>query len=262
MGGHNRVIRLIAASVLRESLRRREIYVLVLAAGGLIGFILGLDFFGIPGLSKFYREASLKVMGWTAAVAVIVLATRQLPREMENRTIYPLLARPVRRVDFLLGKLLGVLLAGLACFMLFMLIFVLGSLRIGAEIPWGLFLQHVYLQMAMLAIIAALGFLLSLLVHTDAAVTICILLYGLSALSATVLMNLYFYMGRTGRLLLVVLTYAIPQLTLFDLSGKAVHAEFWAPLSWQILLGLTAYALFYTAIFLCGALGLFRRRAL
>ena len=257
-----RAIRFIAGTVLRESLRRREIYVLVLVACGLIAVILGFDFFGIGGLTKFYREASLKVMGWTTAFAVIVLATRQLPREMENRTIYPLLARPIRRVEFLLGKLVGVLLAGLFCFALFMLIFLLGSLRIQATVPWGLFLQHMYLQLAMLAILSALGFLLSLVVHTDAAITICVLLYALSAVLATVLVHLYAYMDAVGRVLLQILTYAVPQLTLFDLSAKAVHAEAWSPLSWQIMLSLTLYAVVYTGVYFAGAFVLFRRRAL
>jgi len=259
---NGRAVRLIAGSVLRESVRRREIYVLVLVACGLIGIVLGLDFFGVGGLTKFYREASLQVMGWTTALAVIVLSTRQLPREMENRTIYPLLARPVRRVDFLFGKLLGVLLAGLFCFSLFLLIFMLGSLRLQAPVPWGLFLQYIYLQIAMLAVLATLGFLLSLLVHTDAAITICVLLYALSSISSTVLVHLHAYMDGFGRASLVFLTYALPQLTLFDLSGKAVHAEVWSALSWQVLGALTIYAAVYAGLYFAGALLLFRRRAL
>ncbi len=257
-----RVLKLIAGTVLRESVRRREIYVLVCVACALLAVILSLDFFGIGGLTKFYREASLKVMGWTTAFAVIALAARQLPREMENRTIYPLLARPVRRVEFLLGKLVGVLLAGIFCFGLFMGIFLLGSLRLQAEIPWGLFLQHIYLQIWMLAILTTLGFLLSLLMHTDAAITICILLYILSAVASMVLVNLYGYLDTLGQKLLVFLTYFLPQLTLLDLSEKAVHAEVWPPLQWSVLLILTAYALVYVVVYFVGALLLFRRRAL
>ncbi|MFU8779486.1 MAG: ABC transporter permease [Kiritimatiellia bacterium] len=259
---NGRAVRLIAGSVLRESVRRREIYVLVLVAYGLIGVILSLDFFGVGGLTKFYREASLKVMGWTTAFAVIVLAARQLPREIENRTIYPLLARPLRRVDFLFGKLLGVLLAGLFCFALFMAIFLLGSLRIQAAVPWGLFLQHIYLQIWMLAVVATLGFWLSLLVHTDAAITICVLLYALSAVSSMVLVNLYAFLGTMGRHLLLILTYMLPQLTLLDLSEKAVHAEVWPPLSWPVMLALSGYAAIYVLAYFTGALVAFRRRAL
>ena len=137
-----RAMGLIAKGVLVESTRRRELYVIVLMACLLIGFVMTLDFFGLEGLTKFHREVALKVMGVSTALAVIVLAARQLPREIENRTIYPLLARPISRLDFLLGKLLGVLLAGMFCFGLFMAVYVGGALRLGVEVPWGLFLQH------------------------------------------------------------------------------------------------------------------------
>lgn len=235
---------------------------MILVACGLIGGILSVDFFGVEGFSKFYREASLQVMGWTSAFAVIVLSARQLPREMENRTIYPLLARPVRRVDFLFGKLLGVILAGFLCFILFMLIFAIGSMHLSVSIPWGLFFQHVYLQILMLSVLATMAFLLSLLMHKDAAMTICTLLFLVSSFSTNLLVQLYEYMGSAGRGVLILLTYAIPQLTLFDLSEKAVHAEIWSPLSWQVIFYLTIYAICYTLVFFAGALLLFRRRAI
>ncbi len=259
---NSRAVRLIAGTVLKESLRRREMYVLVFAACSLLAIILSMDFFGLRGLSKFYREISLRVMGLTTAFAVIVLAARQLPRELENRTIYPLLARPIRRAEFLLGKLTGVLLAGILCFALFMFIFVLGSLRMHVHIPWIHFLQHLYLQVLMLAIVATLGFLLSLLVNTDAAITICTLLFLLSAVSSMMLVNLYGYMDWLGRRVLIFLTYFLPQLTLFDLSEKTVHAEQWPPLQASVLLTLSLYASVYIALYFIGALVLFRRKEL
>ncbi len=259
---NSRAVRLIAGTVLKESVRRREIYVLVLVACGLLAVIMRMDFFGLGGLTKFYREASLQVMGLTTAFAVIVLAARQLPREMENRTIYPLLARPVRRVEFLLGKLLGVLLAGIFCFALFMIVFLAGSWRMQADVPWVLFIQHIYLQILMLAILATLGFLLSLLLHTDAAITICALLFLLSSVSSMMLVNLYGYLDGFGQRVVLFLTYFLPQLTLLDVSEKAVHAEIWPPLGGAVLLALSAYAGVYIGIYFLCALALFCRRAL
>jgi len=259
---NSRAIRLIAGTVLKESLRRREMYVLIFAACSLLALVMSMDFFGLRGLSKFYREISLQVMGLTTAFAVIVLAARQLPRELENRTIYPLLARPIRRAEFLLGKLTGVLLAGIVCFALFMFIFLIGSLRMHAHIPWIHFFQHLYLQILMLAILATLGFLLSMLVNTDAAITICTLLFLLSAISSMMLVNLYGYMDGMGRRILLFLTYFLPQLTLFDFSEKTVHAEHWSPLPWTVLLTLSVYACVYIALYFMSALLLFRRKEL
>ena len=102
-----RPIVLIAKSVLIEAVRRKEIYVIVLAASLLIGAVMTVDFFDIQGLTKFYREIALKIMGVATALTVIVLAARQLPREFENRTIYPLMARPISRMTFISGNLAG-----------------------------------------------------------------------------------------------------------------------------------------------------------
>ena len=45
-----------------------------------------------------------------ALIIGIVATSLLIPRDMEDRTLYTLLAKPVPRLDYLLGKLLGVLL--------------------------------------------------------------------------------------------------------------------------------------------------------
>ncbi|NUP88191.1 MAG: ABC transporter permease subunit [Candidatus Sumerlaeia bacterium] len=253
---------LIAKSVLIEAVRRREVYAVVLVSTLLIGLVMTVRFFGLEGLSKFYREIALKVMGIATALTVVVLASRQLPREFETRTIYPLLAKPISRTGFLLGKLLGVLLGAGFCFALFMAVFLAGTWVLGGRVPWVLFLQHVYLQMLMLLVLATLCFWLSMILHLDAAITIGVLLFLLAATFTTVTSTLYDFASPFGRALIVGLTYVIPQLALFDLSEKAVHGEAWEPLRLPVMAALTAYAAVYTVIHFSLALLSFRRRSL
>jgi ABC-type transport system involved in multi-copper enzyme maturation permease subunit len=257
-----RAVWLIARSVLIEAVRRREIYAIVLVSTLLIGALMTVDFFGIDGLTKFYREIALKLMSVATALTVVVLAARQLPREFETRTIYPLLSRPITRATFLAGKLAGVLLAAAFCFALFMGVYLLGSLYLGGEIPWGLFLQYVYLQLVMMLILITLSFALSLILNFDAAVTIGALFFTLAATFTTITTYIYDSTGALGQKVLLFVTYALPQLTLFDLSEKAVHAEKWEPLPAGIMAQLTVYGAVYVAAYFALALLLFRRRAL
>jgi Cu-processing system permease protein len=252
----------IARTVLLEAVRRREVYVVVVAATALIGSLFFLRFFDLDGVAKFYREVALKVMSASTAVAAIVLAARQLPREFEQRTIYPLLARPVSRTTFLLGKLTGVLAGSAFCFALFMVIFAAGTLLLGAKLPWVLFLQFIYLQLWMIAVVCALSFWLSLRLSLDAAITIGILLYVFGATFMSLTTGLYDQAGPAAQTVIRVLTWVIPQLALFDLTEKAVHAEFWTPLGWGTLLQLTVYGAFYAALFTGLALLQFRRKPL
>lgn len=260
--GNVSAIRVIAKSVLVEAMRRKEIYVIIFLCCALIGVVMTLDFFGLQGLVKFYREAALKMMGISTAIAVVLLATRQLPREFEFRTIYPLLARPIGRFTFLLGKALGVCAAAAFCFGLFMILYVAGILSLGGDLGWGLFLQHVYLQMLLMMVLTSVCFMLSLLFNYDAALVMGLLLYAASGILSSTSLFLYDFTTDAGRVLLVGLNYLLPQLVLFDLSEKVLHSEMWDLLSAGTLVALTVYALVYTTVFTGISYRLFRRRPL
>ena len=257
-----RQVWLVAESVLIEAVRRKEIYALILLAMLLIGAVMTVDFFEIEGLTKFYREIALKIMSIATSLMVIVLACRQLPREFENRTIYPLLAKPVGRLSFLAGKLLGVILGAAFCFGLFMLIYIIGSLYLGAGIPWLHFIEYVYLQMLMIAILTTLCFFLSLIMNLDAALTMGVIFYLSSNVLITGISFIYDYVGSAGKAVLKILTFALPQLALFDFSGKTVHANVWPPLGWRTMLMLTVYALVFIGLYYSLSAIVFRRRAL
>lgn len=253
---------LIAKGVLIEAIRRKEIYAIVLVSLLLIAGVMTVDFFKLEGISKFYREAALKIMSVATAVTTIILAARQLPREFENRTIYPLLAKPVSRYRFLLGKLLGVLLAACFCFALFMTIFIIGSHYLQAPIPWGLTLQYIYLQVVMLMILASLAFWLSLMVNLDAAITAGLVFYATSSIITSSSLVIYEYLSGIGQLLIKAAIFLLPQLTLFDLSGKTVHPEAWDPLDLVTMIQLSGYGLVFIVIYTGLAYYCFSRRAL
>ena len=72
--------------------------------------------------------------------------------------------------------------------------------------------------------------------------------------------DIYDMLGGLQQKVIQVLTYLIPQLTLFDLSEKAVHAEAWEPLALSTLGALTAYGLFFVVLYLAlGMLSFYRR---
>jgi ABC-type transport system involved in multi-copper enzyme maturation permease subunit len=253
---------LISKTVLLEAVRRKEIYAIILVSLLLLGGILSIDFFQIEGLMKFYREVALKIMSMATALTVIVLACRQLPREFENKTIYPLMAKPLRRTSFLSGKLLGVFLAAFFCFSLFMIVYIIGTIYVGGKIPWLHFIQYVYLQLLQMMILTALGFLLSLIMNLDAAITMGVIFYITANILITSFTYIYDFVGIFGKTMLTVLTCIIPQLALFDFSGKTVHSEVWPPLDWNTLGLLTGYALIFTGFYFLLCILIFRRRAL
>lgn len=255
-----RRMRLVAGTVLTEAIRRREIYVIVIVTVALLLAASWVRFFQIAELHKFYHEISLKVMSVATAVTTVVLAARQLPREFERRTIYTILAKPLARWEFLLGKWLGVVGAGLFCLALFMVVFACGTLLTGGSIGWRIFLEFIYMQSLAVALLAALAFLLSMLMGLDAAITTTLLLYLLGSVLTNAMVIVYDFVGAAGRIVLIVLNYIVPQPALFDMSGKVVHG--WSPVPLWVLGLSTLYALMFIVPYLSASYLLFRRRRL
>lgn len=262
-----RPVWLIGKGVLIEATRRREIYAIVILTLVLFGVVLSIDFFGLPNLEKFYREVALRLMSIATALTVLVLAARQLPREFQQRTIYPILAKPISRPTFLLGKLLGVMMAAAFCLGLFVVVYIIGAAYLGQSIPWGLFIQYIYLQLLLMLVLASMSFLLSMLTNLDAAITIGVILYLGSAVISQAMQFLYDFASPVAQWGMVVMTYVVPQVNLFDLSAKTVHAASdnvrgWDPLGIGTMIALTAYGIGWTSIFTGLSYLVFRRRAI
>lgn len=100
----------IALNTYRESVRARILL-------GLAGVALAVSIYSLivgaytlknaPRVVSDLGSASISI--FSLAVAVIIGAT-SLHRELEQKTLFPILARPIRRGEYLVGKYLGTLL--------------------------------------------------------------------------------------------------------------------------------------------------------
>jgi ABC-type transport system involved in multi-copper enzyme maturation permease subunit len=100
----------IALNTYRESLRARILLGLsgVAFAVALYSLVVGaFTLKNAPRVVSDLGAASISI--FSVAVAVIIGAT-SLHRELEQKTLFPILARPIRRSEYLVGKYLGTLL--------------------------------------------------------------------------------------------------------------------------------------------------------
>jgi ABC-type transport system involved in multi-copper enzyme maturation permease subunit len=100
----------IAANTVREAIRHRVLYTLLFFAFALIGTGVLL-----ATLSYVERERILQDVGFAAirvfAVAIaIFLGIHLVHREVDRRTIFTILSKPISRTEFLLGKYCGLVL--------------------------------------------------------------------------------------------------------------------------------------------------------
>src|SRR5262245_41267047 len=97
----------IAGVSVRELYRRKDFYVLFVLTA-LITLLMGsVSFFNEDNIVRSLKEVCLFLI-WAASVVIaITTSARQIPFERENRTLFPLLAKPVTRNQVVLGKFFG-----------------------------------------------------------------------------------------------------------------------------------------------------------
>jgi ABC-type transport system involved in multi-copper enzyme maturation permease subunit len=97
----------IAMNTLTEAVRQKVFNFFLII--GLV-FIASASFFAQFSFGeqlKFIKDTCLGVISVISTLIAIVGTAQLLPSEVENRTIYTILAKPVRRFEFLLGKFCG-----------------------------------------------------------------------------------------------------------------------------------------------------------
>src|SRR5580700_4389013 len=143
--------------------RRKDFYVLF-ALIVLITLMLGsLNFFDDDRIVRYLKDASLLLIWLFSLVIAITTTARQIPAERESRTIFPLLAKPVGRGEFVVGKFLGCWLAcGIALVAFYFFFGVISASR-EHSFPVIAYFQAVWLHWICLGIVVGFALLGSLI---------------------------------------------------------------------------------------------------
>ena len=100
----------IAANTFTGLTRLKIFYVLLLFALLLIGSSTFMAQMTFQQEFQVLKDIGLGAMSLFTSLLAIIATARLLPQEIEDRTAYTVLAKPVSRFEYLSGKLLGVLL--------------------------------------------------------------------------------------------------------------------------------------------------------
>ncbi len=100
----------IALNTYRESVRARILLGLACVAFAASLYAIVVGAFTLKNAPRVASDLGSAVLSlFSVAVAILIGAT-SLHRELEQKTIFPILARPIRRGEYLAGKYLGTLL--------------------------------------------------------------------------------------------------------------------------------------------------------
>ena len=251
----------IAGVVIKELYRRKDFYVLFVLTA-LITLLMGsVTFFNQENIVRYLKEICLFLIWGASLVITITTAARQIPAEREQRTLFPLLAKPVTRNQLVIGKFLGCWLASGISLLLFYLFF--GAVAGAKEHEWPVlnYFQAAVLHWFMLGIVCALTMLGSVVFDAPSSTNTIMLIVSVGILLIGRHLNkVALKLEEPAQTIVYAIYFALPHLELFDVRDLIVHN--WALIPWHIWAAGLAYAVVYSAIFLALACLAFRRKAI
>ena len=251
----------IAGVVIKELYRRKDFYVLFVLTA-VITLVMGsVSFFHDTRIVRYVKEIALLLIWVSALVIAIGTTARQIPAERENRTIFPLLAKPVTRAQVILGKFAGCWLACALTLIVFYLFF--GIVSGSREHHWPVlnYFQALWLQWVMLGIVIAfvlLGSVVFAAPSSNATISFIVVI-GILLLGRH-LNQVALEQPEPLRSIVYGLYFLIPHLEWYDVRDLIIYDQ--GLVGWLDCGLATLYAVLYVALFLFGAWLVFRRKAL
>jgi Cu-processing system permease protein len=256
-----RTVMALAGVVIKELYRRKDFYVLFILTALITLVMASVRFFHDEKIARYLKEICLLLIWVSALVVAIGTTARQIPAERENRTIFPLLAKPVTRWQVVLGKFFGCWLACGLSLVVFYLFF--GIISGSRENHWPLlqWFQALWLHWIMLGVVVALVLLGSILFAAPSSNgTICLIVIAGILLLGRYLNQIALKEPQPLGTVVYALYYLIPHLEWYDVRDFVIYNR---PLiGWGDCALASLYGAVYSGLLLFATWLLFRRKPL
>lgn len=242
-----RTVFLIAANVVRENIRRRTMYVAILFAFLLLGVIESLSRFEAELQIKMVKDFSYTLIALFGLVMTLLISFDQLPQEMESRTLYLMLARPLSRKTYLLGKFFGIMatITGLLAVMGVILVALTAFVAPGQKIPLDLQLvQGLFLLDLKYAIFASLLLLFTLIASRPIAISLACLIYAFGHVSEAAHTAISSSTLPVVPHLFGALRLVLPNFQFFDFGERIMAQELYSLQAMSLMFGYAATFVF------------------
>ena len=250
----------IASNTFREAVRDRVLYNLIVFAVLMSGASILVGQISIDIERLVVINLGLTAVSLFGMVIAIFIGIGLVSKEIERRTLYTVLSRPVRRWEFIVGKFFG--LAGtLVVNTFFMAVGVFAAL---------LYVSHHFQQGDGWVLVALYFIILQFLIIT--ALTLFFSSFSSPLLSAVFAFSLFVigsfaedlrgFAGSSSGLthwLATGAAYLVPNFSALNVISSVAHAQ---PVSGQLIIYNSAYAVTYATVAICGAVLVFERRNL
>jgi ABC-type transport system involved in multi-copper enzyme maturation permease subunit len=251
----------VALNTFREAVRDRVLYNLVFFALVMMAVAILVGQISIDIENIVIVSLGLSAISIIGLLMSVFIGVGLVSKEIDKRTLYALLAKPLRRWEFILGKFGGLVLtltvntAAMAAGLFLIVFYVKHSIEGGDAVV----LVAVYFILLKLALVVALAMLFSCFTTPLLAILFTAGLY-IAGLFVHEMRNL-----EPGTMtpalggLLREISYLLPNFENFDVMGAAAHGR---AIPGMLIAQNTVYAALYCAIVLAVAVAIFSQRNL
>jgi Cu-processing system permease protein len=246
----------VAGNTFKETFRDKILYNLVFFALLLIGASVLLGTLTIGEQSKIVNDLGLAAINLVAVIIAIFVGIGLVTKEIERRTIYTILARPITRVQFILGKYLGLTFIVVVNIAIMFAMF-LGTVWLSGNAIYGSLFQAVELILVETLLVMAIAMFFSTFSSSTLSATMTLGFYVIGHLTSDLKSIAEKSQNQLTESVLTALYYLCPNLELLNIKGQAASGVL-VEMGYQATA--TAYGLLYAGLLLTGACLIFQRR--
>jgi ABC-type transport system involved in multi-copper enzyme maturation permease subunit len=252
----------IASNTVGEAIRRKVLIAFILLGLALIVVSLFFGFFSPREQLVIVKSVSLFAIWFFGILISVILCVQTIPAEVERRTLYTILCKPVKRSHFLIGKFIGAALTVLIATALMGFVFVV--IVYAQSGKWELALiRGVFSTYMMLLLICSLGVFLSVVVTPFLNFLLTLFVTVLGHLSDTLRQLAESNRSELVKFVLEWVQRIIPDMAQFNsLHAELIHPEAQRFLHVEpvVFAKMVIYALVYTVIFVALGVYAFEKR--
>jgi len=246
----------VAANTFRETVRERVLYNLVFFAllMTLSGLLLGQ--LSIRQDEKILKDIGLAAMDLFGTLIAVFIGVGLVSKEIERRSLYPLLAKPLTRAEFYLGKFAGLCVTLVVNLALMAAGLYLTLVATGHRAD-PLLLAAIFPILLGLFLVVAVAMLFSTVSSSSALAAVLTVGTVVAGRFSDVVRNMREVAPGTPAWLVDFLYAVVPNFRNFDFKDRVAYGD---PVPPDALLWVTGYAAAYTAVALLVGLASFRSR--
>jgi ABC-type transport system involved in multi-copper enzyme maturation permease subunit len=246
----------LGTNTFREAVRDRVFHSILFFAVGVVVFSLILKDVSIGDQDKVVRSVAQGGIDLFASVIAIFLGISLVWKELEKKTIYTILSKPISRPIFILGKYTGLMLTVITEVVILTILYTV-MMTLQQDFPPTVFFVSIGLLIVELALLTAWATLFSAYSApmTASAFTLAIFCIGHLADDLWLLGIKSEVVGMQN--LLQILYWVLPNFEVLSIRDAAVHGR---DVPWSQVLHSMGYGLVYTVIVLSGAVLIFQKK--